>query len=174
MRFLSVCSGLGGAELDIVSANLRDLTGVKTERLTVRGFAGRTKDGHSLWLCDCSCGNTKTLPSNSLTRTIPVRSCGCMNRSVAQGRKKQDGSWNEGKSYSIANGEHCYKTRHGWSIAVLRHYGNKCERCGWNKARCDSHHRIAKSKNGLHVISNGIVLCPNCHRIEHERNSNAD
>lgn len=168
MRYLSVCSGIEAATA-AVSANLRDLTGLRTERLTVSGFAGRASDGHARWLCLCDCGNTKIVSSNSLTRSTPVRSCGCMNRSVAQGRKRPDGSWNDGKSYAITNGEHCYKTRHGWSKAVIAHYGNRCQECGWDKGRCDAHHRTPKAQGGLHTIANGVVLCPNCHRVHHER-----
>ncbi|NCQ35041.1 HNH endonuclease [bacterium] len=40
--------------------------------------------------------------------------------------------------------------------------------CGWDKARCDAHHREPKAKGGKHTIQNGMVLCPNCHRIAHE------
>lgn len=65
--------------------------------------------------------------------------------------------------------DHCYRTRHSWAKAVIRHYGNKCQRCGWDEARCDAHHRTPKAEGGLHTIKNGIVLCPNCHRIHHEK-----
>jgi predicted HNH restriction endonuclease len=27
---------------------------------------------------------------------------------------------------------------------------------------------VKRSRGGIHTIKNGIVLCPNCHRIEHE------
>lgn len=51
---------------------------------------------------------------------------------------------------------------------AIRHYGPACERCGWNAARCDVHHRKPKGAGGLHTLENAIVLCPNCHRVEHE------
>lgn len=145
-----------------------DLTGRVIGRLKVLSPLGRgVKDAHIRWHCQCECGNTKIIASNSLVRERPVQSCGCMNATTAQRKRKPDGSWNEGKSYAIGNGAHCYKTRHGWAKAVIRHYGNRCERCGWDKARCDAHHRKLKSKGGLHTIANGIVLCPNCHRLAH-------
>lgn len=72
------------------------------------------------------------------------------------------------RSNSINGGEHCYKTRHSWAKAVLRAMGNQCEQCGWNEARCDVHHRQPKAKGGKHTIANGMVVCPNCHRIAHE------
>ena len=74
----------------------------------------------------------------------------------------------DGKSYSIRHGKHCYKTRHGWAKAAIREYGNKCDQCGWDAARCDVHHRVPKSLGGLHTLDNAIVLCPNCHRVIHE------
>jgi HNH endonuclease len=148
---------------------MRDLTGIVSGRLTVIGSAGRTKDGHVAWSCQCDCGKQKIVSSNSLTRAAPVQSCGCMNRTVAQAKKRPDGPWNEGKSYAILEGEHVYKTRHAWSKAVVRHYGNQCEKCGWADARCDAHHRVPKGQGGKHTIANGIVLCPNHHRIEHEK-----
>lgn len=149
--------------------NARDLSGLRSGRLLVLDVSGRSKDGHVLWLCRCDCGNEKAISSNSLTRAVPSQSCGCLNRDRAQIKRKADGPWNEGKSYIIASGEHCYKTRHGWAKAAIKHYGNKCERCGWAEARCDVHHRHAKAQGGAHTLANAIVLCPNCHRIQHER-----
>lgn len=149
-------------------ANMTDLSGRRVGRLIIDGPVGRSADGHVLWRCLCECGKTKNIASNSLTRAAPVQSCGCMNATTAQRRRNPNGAWNEGKSYVISNGEHCYKTRHGWAKAAIRHYGNRCERCGWDKARCDVHHRHPKSSGGAHTLKNAIVLCPNCHRVEHE------
>lgn len=145
-----------------------DMTGNRYGRLVVVKYDGKMPDNHAAWLCQCDCGKTKRISSNSLRRKNYVKSCGCMNKTVAQTKKRKEGSWNEGKSYAINNGERCYKTRHAWSKAVIRHYGNACQLCGWDKARCDAHHRVPKGQGGLHTISNGMVLCPNCHRIEHE------
>jgi len=148
--------------------NTVDLTGRQIGRLSVIQIAGRTADGHIAWTCLCACGKTKVVSSNSLTRAAPVQSCGCLNADRAQRRRNPDGVWNEGKSYVIKDGQHCYRTRHGWAKAAIRHYGNRCERCGWAQARCDVHHRVLKSAGGAHTLSNAIVLCPNCHRVAHE------
>ncbi len=141
--------------------------GVRNGRLVTIRPAGKAADGHIVWLCRCDCGNEKRVASNML-RDTGTKSCGCLRKEAQARRLKRDGAWNEGKSYAINNGERCYKTRHAWAKAVIRHYGNRCERCGWDKARCDAHHRSHKAQGGLHTITNGIVLCPNCHRIEHE------
>lgn len=149
-----------------IHPNMRDLAGIRSGRLVVKSPSPIRADGHVKWLCLCDCGTEKLIASNSLTRIKSVQSCGCMNATTAQLKRK--GSWNEGKSYAIEAGEHCYKTRHGWAKAAIRHYGNKCERCGWCEARCDVHHREHKARGGLHTLKNAIVLCPNCHRIDHQ------
>lgn len=153
----------------MLGVNARDYTGITSGWLTVERLDGRMKDGHLAWICRCRCGSTKRVSSHSLGRANPPKSCGCGNKVTALRKKKADGPWNEGKSYAIEDGGRCYKTRHSWSKAVLRHYGNKCQDCGWDAARCDAHHRTLKSRDGRHTIANGMVVCPNCHRIRHER-----
>ena len=39
-----------------------------------------------------------------------------------------------------------------------------CTRCGWHEATCDLH-RI--DEGGTYAEDNVLVLCPNCHRVEH-------
>ena len=150
---------------------MRDLTGLRTERLTVVRADGRIADGHVAWLCQCDCGATKRIASNSLTRPDPVQSCGCLNRNSAI--RPVNGGWNDGMSYLIEGGDRCYRTRHGWAKAAIKHYGNRCEVCGWAEARCDVHHRHLKSKGGPHTIANAVVLCPNHHRLRHELGGDA-
>jgi 5-methylcytosine-specific restriction endonuclease McrA len=38
-------------------------------------------------------------------------------------------------------------------------------RCGWSEGSCDTHHIIPKSEGGEYSIENGVILCPNCHRL---------
>lgn len=49
--------------------------------------AGRSADGHRLWLCRCSCGNTFTASSYRI-RTGRTRSCGCLNVALSKERIK--------------------------------------------------------------------------------------
>ena len=146
---------------------MNDLHGLKTGRLTVISKSNKHSGGHVMWWCKCECGKEKEIASNSLTRKSPVQSCGCMNKITAQLKIKKYGVWNRGKSYLIENGIHCYKTRQSWSIAAIKEFGNKCQKCGWDKARCDVHHKIEKSKGGLNTLDNAQILCPNCHREHH-------
>ena len=51
---------------------------------------------------------------------------------------------------------------------LIRDSGRRRAALGGDKARCDVHHRVARCDGGLNTISNGEVICPNCHRVEHE------
>lgn len=58
----------------------RDLKGQKFGRLTVLEFAER-RNGHTYWLCRCSCGKEITVAGISLTKKKhSTVSCGCYNR----------------------------------------------------------------------------------------------
>lgn len=157
----------GGGSVVSRSPYVRDITGHRNGRLVAIKCVGLDKDQRALWLCRCDCGAEKVVQSNNLVRPTGTKSCGCLRRDANAAKARPGGSWNEGKSYAINGGQRCYKTRHSWAKAVIRHYGNKCEKCGWCAARCDAHHRSAKASGGLHTIANGIVLCPNCHRVAH-------
>jgi len=153
--------------------NYRKLAGRKIGRLNVIRPSGIAADGHVLWECRCSC-NDKTVvhvKSHNLTKASGgTRSCGCLRREIASKRNRP--AWNKGKTYAIEprdGSERVYTQKHSWSKAVIRVKGNKCERCGWNRAKCDTHHIVPVSYGGMHTISNGSVLCPNCHRELHEK-----
>lgn len=47
------------------------------------------------------------------------------------------------------------------------YYGDFCHECGWNKGPCEAHHIIPRSKGGKSTLRNCVVLCPNCHSLEH-------
>lgn len=164
MRYLSVCSGIASG----LTGHVRDITGRRNGRLVAVECVGRNYEGRALWRAKCDCGNEKVVQANNLLRDAGTKSCGCLRSEANAKKRKRDGVWNEGKSYTVNSGDRCYKTRKAWADAAIRVKGNKCEMCGWDKARCDVHHRVPKAKGGLHTLSNAIVLCPNCHRLAHE------
>lgn len=53
-----------------------DLTGQKFGRLTVKGFHGKDKYSHNLWLCVCDCGNV-TITETGALKQGKASSCGC-------------------------------------------------------------------------------------------------
>lgn len=72
--------------------------------------------------------------------------------------------WNKGKTYVHAS-KGTYANKGAWNEAMRRLYPDRCMRCGWEQASCDTHHIIPKSNGGGYTIGNGIILCPNCHRL---------
>jgi hypothetical protein len=59
----------------------KDLTGQVFGRLKVLEF-NHTKNRKSYWVCKCSCGNCKTIRSDSLVISGTI-SCGCAQREIA-------------------------------------------------------------------------------------------
>lgn len=59
-----------------------DFTGHTCGRLEVTGWTFK-KNGKWQWICECSCGNTTTIPHTSLL-TDSVKSCGCLRVDVAK------------------------------------------------------------------------------------------
>lgn len=53
-----------------------DLTGRVFTKLTALNVVGKNKYNVNLWNCQCSCGNTKVVPTNYLTNG-DTKSCGC-------------------------------------------------------------------------------------------------
>lgn len=151
-----------------LKAKAKNITGQRFGRLVAVRVVGKAKNNSLLWLCHCDCGNEVERASASLRKAKGVCSCGCYLKEVSKQRLKHD-SWNIGRSYRIKGLDDIYKNRKAWATAVIREKGSKCEICGWNRARCDVHHILPRSKGGLNTINNGAVLCPNCHRELHEK-----
>lgn len=154
-----------------LSLHAKDLRGFRNGRLVViKPVEQRSTQGGILWRCKCDCGGEKIVPGVNLRKgDRGTRSCGCLTREANARRAKVSEPWNKGLSYQIGGSGRIYTQKQNWAKAVIRERGNRCEICGWAEARCDVHHRVPVSKGGLNTVGNGIVLCPNHHRIEHER-----
>lgn len=59
-----------------------DLTGNIYGRLTAVSRASAPGDSRTMWICTCSCGNSKEFRANSLVRG-ETKSCGCLVREVS-------------------------------------------------------------------------------------------
>lgn len=55
--------------------------GKKYTRLTVKAYS-HVENHHSVWLCECECGNTKLVKGAHLTRGS-TKSCGCLSKELA-------------------------------------------------------------------------------------------
>lgn len=61
-------------------ARLKDLTGMRFGRLVVLERAENINN-KTMWLCQCDCGNKKTIEAHSL-KIGETRSCGCLQREI--------------------------------------------------------------------------------------------
>ena len=70
----------GCLRTELKKAEAADLTGNRYDKLLVlRRDPG--KDG--FWICECDCGNRKSIRGTSLTKNNGTRSCGCDQRKIA-------------------------------------------------------------------------------------------
>lgn len=60
-----------------------DMTGQVFGRLTVMSLAEKSIDGHIMWLCQCSCGDTTKVWRQSLVKGR-TKSCGCLRVEMAK------------------------------------------------------------------------------------------
>lgn len=52
---------------------------------------------------------------------------------------------------------------------ILKRMDVGCTRCGWNESTCDIHHINGRKIEDPHNHKNLIILCPNCHRLAHNK-----
>lgn len=160
-------------ELDWLPHGLRLSRGVKPRdlrfqrfgRLLVTKVVGRHASRSLLWECRCDCGMSVVKKSSSLCLG-KATSCGCL---LGTTKKYKTIAPNKGKRYTIKERNEVFSSRKAWSDAVKLACGDQCEICGWNEGACDVHHRVARHQGGKNTVENGIVLCPNHHRIAHEK-----
>lgn len=69
-----------------------NLVGLHFGRLTVIDFYKTDSCGHSLWLCECSCGNQVIVTGTNLKRGVTT-SCGCKRNEIAVDRLKTHGMY---------------------------------------------------------------------------------
>jgi 5-methylcytosine-specific restriction endonuclease McrA len=69
------------------------------------------------------------------------------------------------KKYKMKNG---HDRRYILYLNGLGEWTKKpCQRCGWNESYCDLHRIVEGKDGGKYTMDNVLILCPNCHRIEH-------
>jgi len=81
------------------------------------------------------------------------------------------------RKYSVGKNHHSYK--HGKKTGfnewrrirekLILEKTLKCELCGYDKFPdiIEAHHRKPRSHGGLNTVKNGILVCPNCHKLIH-------
>ena len=78
-------------EIITLTPKAKDITGEIFGRLTVIAPVGRyAKNRSIIWRCNCSCGNTKDIMAQSITRGATL-SCGCLNSERVSQRATKHG-----------------------------------------------------------------------------------
>jgi len=52
---------------------------------------------------------------------------------------------------------------------ILKRMDVGCARCDWKESTCDIHHINGRKIEDPHNHKNLIILCPNCHRLAHNK-----
>lgn len=152
-----------------LSWRAENLAGRVFGSLKVLTPVGRSPQRSVIWLCVCECGKEFSASSSNL-KSGSSTSCGCARSPAAKLRiKRSGGPWNIGAKYQIRDHDEDYRSLAAWRQAAIRVWGASCQVCGWDEGSCDAHHRIPKSQGGRNTILNAVVLCPNHHRIAHEK-----
>jgi len=101
------------------------------------------------------------------TNILDREKCLLCDRWVAKHHKRKDGTW----SYMALCGTH-NREKYGMPIKPLpwsrgiRFPNNECSRCGW-EGPCDRHRLNRYAEGSGYVEGYVVILCPNCHRLEH-------
>lgn len=102
-------------------SKIKDLTGQRFGRLQVVKYYGSNKNGRALWLCQCDCGNKKTILGGSLIQKLTF-SCGCYNKEQARKRRTKH-SMSFSKLYKVWQG---MKTRcYNENFIYYKNYGGR-------------------------------------------------
>lgn len=113
----------------------KDLTGQKFGRLTVLKVARQVQSGKRLryyWLCQCDCGNTKEVRTDSLTDKL-VQSCGCLKKEQDRtnltkyhrhkmSKTRLYGIWQKMKDRCFNSNIPCYPRYGGRGIIVCKEW----------------------------------------------------
>lgn len=130
--------------------------------------------------CACGCGQLKPRYDKKNRERLYIR--GHQNRRQTEAQReawmrnmaqRSVEPWNKGKSYVHAS-KQVYANKGSWNKAMRRLFPDVCMRCGWCEASCDTHHIHPRSNGGQYTIDNGVILCPNCHRLAHLGSLSAD
>lgn len=157
----------------------KDLTGQVFGRLTVLRYVGAriTNSGRvALFECKCECGETCVVGSSVLKAGRKLCDKELLELKREQGAKasrnrvrnnRNKGIFPKGSFRRIHNKK---MTKYSWT--VYHKYQGVCQRCKTIHPKKESHchHMIplAVNKNTAFIVSNGILLCRECHREFHK------
>ena len=134
-----------------------DLTGQKFGLLTALISDGKDSTGKTTWLCQCDCGNKKSITMLNL-KSGNSKSCGCKKHLVGTDNPRTitDLEFLKGKAHSFA-------LRRNWRKAIIER-DKCCKKCG-STENIQAHHLKGAREFPEHLldINNGVAVCFKCH-----------
>jgi hypothetical protein len=92
-------------------AKLKDITGQRFDRLIVLKYTGeKYRNGITLWLCKCDCGNEVIVSKNALKQGLQ-KSCGCLKKEIDRTRTsfEKKGNLKGGTKLNLISSKRLYK-----------------------------------------------------------------
>jgi hypothetical protein len=140
--------------------NFKNLDGCRFGTLVVMQYAGASKSGSTLWLCECDCGAVKVVASGNLQRQ---KSCGArihkagVNSTHGMSRSTEYSTWSGMKSRCYDEKDGSYPRYGGRGITVCKEWRQSFERFYLDMgARPSNKHSIDR------IDSNGNYNPENC------------
>jgi hypothetical protein len=129
-----------------------ELTGERFGKLIVQESAGVSKTGRFLWNCECDCGNTKTVSTDSL-RSGKTKSCGCLRKEITTTRNSTHGQAKRNKTtreYNIWRGmiQRCNNPN---SQAYKNYGGRGISVCSWWMIFDNFYEDVGKCPDGMTI-----------------------
>lgn len=155
------------------SGTFIDLNGKRFGKLVVVGRLKNDKNGKTMWMCKCDCGELASVRGSELKRGHTA-SCGCYKSEVTTKRNiKQEYYW----IYTMLI-QHAKASRHSCELTYADILGfvkiERCHYCGerikWEKHGIKGKlhgYRLDRVDNSLgYTKENCVVCCRTCNRIK--------
>jgi len=116
-----------------MTGRIRDLTGLTIGKLKILKYDQTKKNHRAYWICECKCGNLKSISGHDLLHG--TKSCGCHRKERGkkhffkhgQARTKLYYVWASMKQRCNDNNHHAYKDYGGRGITVCKEWDNDFE-----------------------------------------------
>lgn len=134
-----------------------DLTGQRFGLLTALYSDGKDSTGKTTWLCQCDCGNKKSITLLNL-KSKNSKSCGCKKHLIGLDNPRTITNLD-----ILKTKEKSFAMRRHWRKAVLER-DCCCKKCGATD-RLHAHHLMGVQEHPEKMldIQNGAALCWRCH-----------
>lgn len=143
-----------------------DLTGMRFGKMTVAGYAGRSRWRTGIWNCICDCGVRKTVSQRGLA-TGRVVSCGCHSLALRRRRGPENPRYNPATPENIR--ARLDATYLQFKNDVRRSRRWTCEACGARGSSVIHHKDNWKDHPALRLSSDNVALLCREHHLEFHR-----